>query len=210
MRPLLHLSPIVFLLLTACSPKVAPVMGDDGTDWNARAEAYRDNPAALRDLVEDCERTQAELAQARQQLDDARDQSTEMEGQITTAQASAEQAYQELQRLRDELADARQAAARSDEVITDQPRVEGVIFQVQLGAYAENRVDPDLATGDALDLTDQEGMQKVVVSQFRTYSNAAALRDRLKQMGVRDAFVVARNNGERIPVPEALRLTGQN
>jgi hypothetical protein len=185
-------------------------MGDDGTDWNARAEAYRDNPAALRDLVEDCERTQAELAQARQQLDDARDQSTEMEGQITTAQASAEQAYQELQRLRDELADARQAAARSDEVITDQPRVEGVIFQVQLGAYAENRVDPDLATGDALDLTDQEGMQKVVVSQFRTYSNAAALRDRLKQMGVRDAFVVARNNGERIPVPEALRLTGQN
>jgi hypothetical protein len=49
----------------------------------------------------------------------------------------------------------------------------------------------------------------VVVSQFRTYSNAAALRDRLKQMGVKDAFVVARNNGERIPVPEALRLTGQ-
>jgi isoleucyl-tRNA synthetase len=199
----------VLLFLASCSPKVAPVMGDDGTDWNARAESYRDNPAALRDFVEDCERTQAELTQARQQLDAARGQSSEMESQITTAQASAEQAYQEIQRLRDQLAAAEEAASRPDEVITDQPRVEGVIFQVQLGAYAENRVDPNLATGDALDLTDQEGMQKVVVSQFRTYSNAAALRDRLKQMGVKDAFVVARNNGERIPVPEALRLTGQ-
>ncbi|MEL7160054.1 MAG: hypothetical protein AAFN92_04795, partial [Bacteroidota bacterium] len=66
----------------------------------------------------------------------------------------------------------------------------------------------NLATGNALDLQQQDGLQKFVVSQFRTYANATVLRDRLKQMGVTDAFIIARNNGERIPVPEALRMTG--
>ncbi|WP_116126284.1 hypothetical protein [Lewinella sp. IMCC34183] len=204
---------ITYLLLTVllavgCSPKVAPVIGEDGTDWNARAAEYRENPSALRDFVADCERSQTELASLRQQVGSYESEAGELQNQVTTAEASAEQAYQEIQQLRQQVATL-EANQRPDEVITDQPKVQGVIFQVQLGAYAQNRVDADMATGDALDLTDQNGMQKVVVSRFRTYQNAANLRDRLKQMGVRDAFVVAMNNGQRIEIQEALRLTGQ-
>ncbi|MBB4080909.1 cell division septation protein DedD [Lewinella aquimaris] len=201
------------VLLAGCSPKIAPVVGEDGTDWNARAAEYRENPAALRDFVEDCERSQEEMANLRQQLTGFESQSGEMQNQLSTAEASAEQAYQEIQQLRQELA-AMEAARQPDEMITDQPaaQVKGVVFQVQLGAYAQqqNKVNSDMATGDALDLTDQNGMQKVVVSRFRTYQNAANLRDRLKKMGVKDAFVVAMNDGQRIDVQEAIRMSGQN
>ncbi len=93
---------------------------------------------------------------------------------------------------------------------TDRNTVAGVIFQVQLGAFAQNTVDPSMATDNALELQEQNGLQKFVVSQFRTYANAVQLRDRLRQMGVKDAFVVARNNGTRIDVQEAIRLAGQN
>ncbi|THH37864.1 coiled-coil domain-containing protein [Neolewinella litorea] len=196
------------VLLVGCSPKVAPVIGEDGTDWNARAAEYRENPAALRDFVEDCERSQSELTGMRQQLTSYESEAGDLQNQLSTAEASAEQAYQEIQQLRQQISTL-EANQRPDEVITDQPQVKGVIFQVQLGAYAQNRVDPDMATGDALDLTDQNGLQKVVVSRFRTYQNAANLRDRLKQMGVKDAFVVAMNDGQRIEVQEAIRLSGQ-
>ena len=201
--------PFLALLLVACSPKVAPLVGEDGTDWNARAAEYRENPAALRDLVQDYESTQAEMSRMRQQTSAFDTERSDLQGQLATAEASANQAYQEIQSLRQELENAR----RPDEMITDQPavQVKGVIFQVQLGAYAEekNKVSGDLATGDALDLTDQNGMQKVVVSRFRTYQNAANLRDRLKKMGVNGAFVVAMNDGQRIDVQEALRISGQ-
>jgi len=211
MKKLLY-SLLSFALLASCSPKVAPVVGEDGTDWNARAAEYRENPAALRDLVEDCERSQQQLTGLQQQVSDYGNQRSELETQLTTAEASAEQAYQEIQGLRQQLA-AAEAANRPDEMITDQPamQVKGVIFQVQLGAYAQeqNKVSGDLATGDALDLTDQNGMQKVVVSRFRTYQNAANLRDRLQKMGVRGAFVVAMNDGQRVEVQEALRISGQ-
>ncbi len=199
---------LTILLATGCSPKVAPLVGEDGTDWNARAAEYRENPSALRDFVEDCDRRQTELTSLRQQVSGYETEAGDLQSQLSTAEASAEQAYQEIQQLRQQITSL-EANQRPDEVITDQPVVQGVIFQVQLGAYAQNRVDPDMATGDALDLTDQNGMQKVVVSRFRTYQNAANLRDRLKQMGVKDAFVVAMNDGQRIEIQEAIRLSGQ-
>ena len=200
---------LTLFLAVSCSPKVAPVVGEDGTDWNARAAEYRENPAALRDFVEDCDRAQEQVSDLRQQLNSYESEAGDMQNQLATAEASAEQAYQEIQQLREQIG-ILEANQVSDEVITDETSIDGVIFQVQLGAYAQNRVDPGMATGDALDLTDQNGMQKVVVSKFRTYENAAALRDRLKQMGVKDAFVVATNDGQRIDVQEALRMTGQN
>ena len=206
----LYLSFLAVILLAGCSPKVAPVVGEDGTDWNARAAEYRENPAALRDLIEDCEAREAELTGLQRQVSGYASETGELQNQLSTAEASAEQAYQEIQQLRQQVATL-EANQRTDEVITDQPQaqIKGVIFQVQLGAYAQNRVDSDMATGDALDLTDQNGLQKVVVSRFRTYQNAANLRDRLKQMGVRDAFVVAMNDGQRVEIQEALRLSGQ-
>ncbi len=199
----------VLMLTVGCSPKVAPVVGEDGTDWNARAEQYRQDPAALQAYVENCEANETQIATLRRQVTDYQNQQGSSQGSLQAAQNSAAAAQAEITQLRQQLA-AAQAAPRNDEVITDQQMVSGVIFQVQLGAYAQNKVDPNLATGDALDLSDQNGLQKVVVSQFRTYANAAALRDRLKRMGVKDAFVVAKNNGERIDVQEAMRMTGQN
>ena len=209
MHKLSFLLSLAVVLAAGCSPKVAPVVGEDGTDWNARADEYRQNPTALRDFVEDCDRAQEQVSDLRQQLTSYETETGDMQNQLSTAEASAEQAYQEIQQLRQQITNL-EANQASDEVVTDAPTVSGIIFQVQLGAYAENRVDADMATGDALDLTDQDGMQKVVVSKFRTYENAANLRDRLKQMGVTDAFVVATNDGQRIEVQEALRMSGQN
>ena len=204
----------LLLLLAACSPKIAPVVGEDGTDYSARAAEYRENPTALRDFVEDCERSQGEMTTLRQQLASYESQQSEAQSQLATAEASAEQAYQDIQSLREQVASLEASQRPADEMITDEPavRVQGVIFQVQLGAYAQeqNKVQTDMATGDALDLTDQNGMQKVVVSRFRTYQNAANLRDRLQKMGVKGAFVVAMNDGQRIDVQEAIRLAGQN
>ena len=198
---------LALLLTTACSPKVQPLVDEDGTDYGAMAASYAENPAALRDYVRGCEANEAQLVTLRQQLNQAQNSSGSMQGDLASAQNQAAQAQQEIQQLRQQLATLQ--AGRNDQVDTDKANVQGVIFQVQLGAYAQNRVDQDLDTGDGLNLTDQNGLQKVVVSQFRTYANAVKLRDRLRQMGVRDAFVVARNNGQRIEVPEALRMTGQ-
>lgn len=218
MQKLILLFSFVFLLIaSSCSPKTtaAAADGTGGRDWATLAANYKKNPDALRQFVENCESNEGQLATAREQLNQYRSQSGAANQEMNTARNNLAAAQSEAEQLRQQLSLAEQALAaaqqqKQDQVDTDQAMVAGVIFQVQLGAYAQNTVDPSLSTGDALELQEQNGLQKVVVSQFRTYSNAAKLRDRLKRMGVKDAFVVAKNNGVRLSVPEALKLTGQN
>lgn len=195
----------------SCSPKTTAGATEGGEDWAARAAAYKKNPEALRQFVEQCEDAQAQVTTLNEQITRYQSEAGAAQRDLSAAQAQVAAAQADAQQLRAQLEQAQAALAaapKRDEVVTDAV-VPGVIFQVQLGAFAQNTVDPSLATGEALELQEQNGLQKFVVSQFRTYATAAKLRDRLKQMGVKDAFVVARNNGERISVPEALRMSGQ-
>jgi septal ring factor EnvC (AmiA/AmiB activator) len=214
----LLLSLALLLAFSSCAKKTtaAATSPDGGRDWTSLAATYKKNPDALRQLVEDCEVTEGQLATTRQQINEYRTQSSAANQDITALRANLTTAQMDNDKLRQQVADANTraaaaaASATNDRLDTDQQTVvAGVIFQVQLGAYAKNTVNPDLSTGNALELQEQNGVQKVVVSQFRTYASAAKLRDRLKIMGVTGAFVVAKNNGTRIPVPEALRMTGQ-
>lgn len=197
----------VFVL--SCSPKVAPVIGQDGTDWNARAEEYRNNPAALKAFVEECESHAARAQRLQNELSALRNDQSAADGNYQATRNELAQVQAQLANVEQQLATARAALNNRDEVITDQQLVNGVIFRVQLGAFAQNRLNNDLDTGNALSLNEQNGLQKVVVAQFRTYSNAKTLRDQLRKMGVKDAFIVAYSDGNRIDVGEALRLTGQ-
>lgn len=197
------------LFATACTPKAAVTMGDGAIDWQARANEYKKNPAALQGLVESCNETEERANRLQGEL-------SALRNQATSSQGNAQSALNEVASLRSQLADAqtqlstaRAALANRDEVVTDQAMVSGVIFRVQLGAFAENKVDGNLATGDALDLQDQNGLQKVVVAQYRTYANAQQLRDKLRKMGAKDAFIVAYQDGVRIEMKDALRITGQ-
>lgn len=205
------LAALVLLMTASCTKKAANATAPGGTDWAARAAAYKKNPDALRQLVEDCETTEKQLMTSRQQLDQYRSQSGSADAALTAAQNQAAAAQSEIVELRRQLAAAQAAVpATNDRLDTDMQTVQGVIFQVQLGAFAQNQLDPSVATGDALELDNQNGLQKFVVSQFRTYTNAETLKNRLVKMGVKDAFIIAKNNGIRISVPEALRMTGQN
>jgi len=219
-----YLLPVLATLLlcftTSCSPKTtgaATTAASGGTDYAALAASYKKNPEALRQLIENSEATEQQLATAQQQLNQYRAQSGTVDQDLNALRNDLAREQQANDQLRQQLAQAQATAANrpnagpNDRLDTDQTTVvAGIIFQVQLGAFAQNTVNSNLSTGNALELQEQNGLQKFVVSQFRTYASAAKLRDRLKQMGVKDAFVVAKQDGNRITVPEALRLSGQN
>lgn len=206
---------LLLVALPSCAKKTTAAIGDDGVDWAARARQFKEDPASLRLFTEQCKENEAQLAAAQKQINFYRQQNGTSAQEIQQAQVQATSAQQQVLALQESNNQLKQqlatmaAAQQNDQVDTDKAVVQGVVFQVQLGAYAKNTLDPSLATENALELQDQNGVQKVVVSQFRTYNNAAVLRDRLKIMGVKDAFIVAKNNGQRITIPEALRMTGQ-
>jgi len=144
------------LAATGCSEKTtaAAALGG-GTDYASLAANYKKNPDALRQFVENCEANEAALVAARQDINRIQSQSSTANQDVNALRTNLSNAQMENDQLRDQLARAQSAAATatSDRLDTDQQTVvAGVIFQVQLGAYARNTVNPDLSTGNALEL----------------------------------------------------------
>ena len=93
------------------------------------------------------------------------------------------------------------------------PYYTGVFFEVQIGAfeyfdltdYKEDLVKMNI------DKTDQ--VDQYTLGKFRDLDRALAFRKDIQRMGIKDAFVIAKVDGKRVTVSEALaeqeRLSGE-
>lgn len=166
--------------------------------WRRTARQYVRNPLALRAREEATQQQLEQLIEKNNEFTDAYNQ-----------QVSA------LYATRDSLRAAQANAANTrtqpcpDPVPVAAPTpaaLTGVVFRVQMGAYERM----DLSRYDLADenfQVVQNGQVKCYqIGNFRKYRNAQAFRDDLKRMGIRDAFIVAFRDGQRIEVQEAIRL----
>ena len=82
---------------------------------------------------------------------------------------------------------------------------QGVVFKVQIGAFKENELPEDPITPVIiLDTEDKDDVQKIVLGQFRDYKKAEILKAHLKNMGIKDAWVVSYKDGIRVPIKTIL------
>ncbi|HNP49740.1 MAG TPA: hypothetical protein PKL85_12935, partial [Bacteroidia bacterium] len=88
---------------------------------------------------------------------------------------------------------------------------EGIVFRVQLGAFKNNvpyqMVEAFLKITDKgiSQETDKRGLHIFYTGSFTDYTKAMQLKEEIVNLGVKDAFVVALRNGERIPISEAFK-----
>lgn len=184
--------------------------------WKDRAKEYRRNLPALKNLVEERDAYETQVVTLQQQVNDMTSQLSMKDRQLM--------AFEEQQALLNQrIMDAENAVAQPATTVaqpaytagstsssSSSPSISGTIFRVQLGAFRANRVDADLATGNAMILSETaDGLQKVIVGEFRTYDSARRLRDKMRQIGVKGAFVVASQDGQPIDVKVAVQYTGE-
>lgn len=82
---------------------------------------------------------------------------------------------------------------------------QGVVFKVQIGAFKDNELPEDPITPIIiLDTEDKDNIQKIVLGQFRDYGKAEILKSHLKNMGIKDAWVVSYKDGIRVPIKTIL------
>jgi hypothetical protein len=198
----------ILLAVALCAPlavQAQELTKEEKKKYKEIARNYRKDLYALKTLLEEHEYYQEQAGQAQTQISDLNAQLVMKDRQINDLQQQNADLNQQLIALQQ----APPPPAQPSEVMTDQPVLQGVVYRVQIGAFGQNQVENDLATSPNLSLEASGDLQKVVVGQFTNYANAKRLRDRMRQMGVKDAFIVAYNDGMRIDVKEAMRLTGE-
>lgn len=78
---------------------------------------------------------------------------------------------------------------------------QGIAFTVQIGAYKNT----NLSDYTNADLETQEGkVNKYILGVFRKYDEAEQLKIHLKNMGLKDAWIVSYKDGQRVKIEEVL------
>lgn len=86
---------------------------------------------------------------------------------------------------------------------------EGLIFKVQIGAF-RNPIPPETFSGMSplTAETTAQGLTRYTAGLFTKFATADKVKDEIRAIGYKDAFVVAFLNGKRIPINQAMEMLG--
>jgi len=191
----------VVLVVIISSPTFAQLSKEEKKEWKKRAKEMKSNPEMLKNLVEAEEALQAEVNSLQNEQDALEAQLNAKDGEISDLESN-------LTELRAELSEAR---SKINEMQADVPQVDssenaipGVVFKVQIGAFRNKDLSKyfDNHPNFAGEISD--GTQKITLGQFSDYWEADTFKKYLREMGVKDAWIVPYRDGERVPIKDVL------
>lgn len=98
-------------------------------------------------------------------------------------------------------------AAKKESSNAKQAVFTGYYFRVQLGAYQNFDIKGKMKNDDNMKAENAGGLDKYTVGYFKNYNDAQEFSKDVRKMGIKDAWVVAYKDGNRINVNEAKAAT---
>lgn len=156
----------------------------------------RMTPEEFKELVESNEKMKSQLSIMRADLQDAQNQVKVKDDEISRLMDKNKSLQGQMAQMKEEKAKAPTTGIGNPD--------EGIVFKVQIGAfknkdlskYADN--NPNFSTDEA------GGMQKYSIGLFRDYWEADAFKKYMREMGVKDAWIVSYKDGQRVDIKDVL------
>ncbi|GAB4250446.1 MAG: hypothetical protein Tsb0034_29650 [Ekhidna sp.] len=167
-------------------------------EWKKRIKKLE--PEQYKQLLDENKSLKGQVTSLKTELGNIDDRLAEKDEQIATYQQQVGDLRQELSRAQSQQKPQNVASNNTGSGI-DENR--GVVFKVQLGAFKQK----DLKKYDNspnFSAEDQNGLQKYTIGVFRDYWEADTFKKYLREMGVKDAWVVSYKDGERVPIKDVL------
>lgn len=131
-----------------------------------------------------------------------------LEGQVSSLQSRVGDKDAELNRLKSDLQAAREEAANATVPVVESGNetrsAQGVVFKVQIGAYKNKDMTKYNSTDGDFTAENDGDVQKFTLGSFGDYWEADSFKKHLRQMGVKDAWIVPYKDGIRVPIKDVL------
>lgn len=193
---------VCLALIFSGSQVFAQLTKAEKKEWKKQAKQYAKNPGALKEFTEAkqvAENNATKLSGENKQL-----QST-----ISDKNAKIAELEDQLARMRSDLTAVRTelAALKENPPVNPMDFSKGVVFKVQVGAfrnkdlskYFEN--NPNFG-GEAGKENNEP--QRITIGIFRDYWEADTFKKYMRDMGVKDAWIVPYKDGTRVEIKDVL------
>lgn len=170
----------------------------EAKEWKKRIKKLE--PEQYKQLLDENKSLKGQVTSLKTELGNIDDRIAEKDQQILTYQSQVGDLREELSRLQNAQPAENVAATNTGGSIDES---KGVVFKVQLGAFQKKDLkkydnSPNFSAEDA------DGLQKYTIGVFRDYWEADTFKKYLREMGVKDAWVVSYKDGVRVPIKDVL------
>jgi len=191
---------VLALFVTFSYEGVAQMSKKEAKEWKKRIKKL--SPEQYKTLLDENKSLKGQVSSLKTELSGVDQQIADKDDQIAQYQ-------DQVADLRDQLSKAKQAAQQPVQQPT-QPAPsgnydQGIAFKVQIGAFAKKDLSEyDGASENFAAEKNESGLQQYVLGAFRDYWEADTFKKYLREMGVKDAWIVSYKDGQRVPIKEVL------
>jgi len=185
------------------SSSYAQLDKDEKKEWKNKAKEYKKNPEALKDLVEEHQSLQG-------QVNSLNSEKNALESRLSDKDAKISELQDDIASMRSDLQAAKAAAKKAQSQPKAKPSsgggemVDGVVFKVQIGAFRNKDLSKYFDNNPNFGGESADDMQKITLGQFRDYWEADTFKKYLREMGVKDAWIVPYKDGNRVEIKDVL------
>ncbi|QOI96755.1 MAG: Ezrin/radixin/moesin family protein [Flammeovirgaceae bacterium] len=187
-------------LLFAGTQAFAQLSKQEKKEWKKKAKEYAKQPANLKQLTEDKQNADNQVAALNRRI-------SEMQSAMSNKDARIAELEDQLSQIRGQLTAARAELAQLKEspVINPMDFSKGVVFKVQVGAFKNKDLSKyfDNNPNFGGEVRENEP-QRVTIGIFRDYWEADQFKKYMREMGVKDAWIVPYKDGQRTEIKEVL------
>jgi uncharacterized small protein (DUF1192 family) len=170
-------------------------------EWKSKAKEYAKNPAELKTLIEAKQTAETDNAALKGQIGTLNDEVSNKTAKIAELEDQIAKMRSEVTSAKAELAQQKEAPAP----VHSMDFSKGVVFKVQIGAFKNKDLakyfdnNPNFG-GEAT----EKGEQKYTIGVFRDYWEADKFKKYMRDMGVKDAWIVPFKDGQRVEIKDVL------
>lgn len=187
-------------LMIASTQSFAQLSKKEKKEWKKKAKEYGKNPANLKQLIEDKQTADNTVSSLNQKV-------TQMQSSISDKDAKIAELEDQLTQLRGQLTStkAELAALKEAPVVNSMDFSKGVVFKVQIGAFKNKNLQKYFDNNPNFGGEAKEGEpQKLTIGIFRDYWEADTFKKYMREMGVKDAWIVPYKDGQRVEIKDVL------
>lgn len=169
-------------------------------EWKKKAKEFAKNPANLKQLSEDKQT-------ADNSVSTLSTQTKQLQSQISDKDAKIAELNDQISRMRSELTSVRAELAQLKEAppVNSMDFSKGVVFKVQVGAFKNKDLSKYFENNPNFGGEVKEGEpQKITIGIFRDYWEADTFKKYMRDMGVKDAWIVPYKDGQRVEIKDVL------
>lgn len=187
-------------LIFSTSQTYAQLSKQEKKEWKKKAKEFSRNPANLKQLTEDKEAAEGQVSSLTDKVSQLQSSMSNKDAKIAELEDQLSEARAQLTSTRAELAQLKESP-----VVNEMDFSQGVVFKVQIGAFKNKDLQKYFDNNPNLGGEVKEGEpQKITIGIFRDYWEADTFKKYMREMGVKDAWIVPYRDGQRVEIKDVL------